>query len=620
MRCLLLFLSIFLTVCCRLALASNKYEALDPQLPRRRSGTVDIVEVDGEEVALCHILGLLAASHPDRDGDGDRCDPVHLQIKYNEMAAILLAIDHFNHRDTSVVPELASLTECPIRFTSELHDDHHNPSHAVKILTRIFAERDPESRDSSNGTASPQLPMPCAVHGAGWSSVSKPSAVVTGSYGLPQMSYLSTSPELSQRWNYPTFSRAVPTDAAAASAAVRFLGEHCQARHVAVLFINDSYGNEFHRAFREFALEAYDMNVVSVPLPIEPTKENIDDAMAAIADSGFRYVFAIIFEQHYDSVMTAAVQNGVAGTGKHFWLIGNDGIRHMLEEIEYEKGSDLAVATEGIGVLPEFGGEPVAEGYQKFLSAWKRQGPEDVEYFNSKVPVIDNLPGSDCYSPESPSDYFQTEIPPSTSAFAYDTVMALGLGACRAYNKETLGLDGREHDAEILRRTKFEGATGLVHIDEDIASRNPLTFTYVVLNVVTASNKESSSTFTRFETPETILLTPNDEGTDWEVMVKAPFVFPDGSTTPPEDLSPVEENKNYVGGLRIFGYVLFSVVAALSVCFAIWTWANREKRVVRASQPIFLGIILTGVLILGSAIIPLSIDDEHHSPWACNIS
>ena len=354
--------------------------------PHRRSGTVDLANIDngngGKEVAICHILGLLAASHPDDDDDDLlRCDPSHLETKYSEMVGALLAIQHFNARNGSVVPDLGQpqYQNCPIKLTSEWHDDHHNPSHAVQVLTRIFAERF-NSRGQQNDNATtiptttpPLLPMPCAVHGAGWSSVSKPTAVVTGSYGLPQMSYLSTSPELSQRWNYPTFSRAVPTDAAAASAAARFF-DYCDARHVAVLFLNDSYGNEFHRAFREVGMQNYDMNVLSVPLPIEPTQQDIDDATKTIAKSGYHYMFAIIFEQHFESVMSSAVQQGIAGTGDHFWLLGNNGIKEMLQkkEASYEPGSELAIATKGIGILPEFGGQPISSGFQRFLNAWKK--------------------------------------------------------------------------------------------------------------------------------------------------------------------------------------------------------------------------------------------------------
>ena len=217
--------------------------------------------------------------------------------------------------------------------------------------------------------------------------------------------------------------------------------------------------------------------------------------------------------------------------------------------------------------------------------------PGDVEYFNSKLPTIDDQPGAECYMPPEPANYFQTYAPQPPAAFAYDTAMAIGLGACRAYNdnndNDHPALDGHAHDAEIVQNTNFEGATGLVHIDN--ASRNPLTFAYVVLNAVISNGNindspGSSSGRIAFDAPESILFKPNDEGTDWILVEQQPFIFPDGTATPPPDLTPIVEDMNYIGKLSILAYILFSIVAILSSYCSYWAWSNRRKRVVRASQ------------------------------------
>ena len=78
----------------------------------------------------------------------------------------------------------------------------------------------------------------------------------------------------------------------------------------------------------------------------------------------------------------------------------------------------------------------------------------------------------------------------------------------------------------------------------------------------------------------------------------------------PITLPPVAVDHNILGNLKILGYVLFSIVAISSIMATAWVWFNRETHVVRVAQPVFLYMIGAGTLILGSAIIPLTFDDE----------
>lgn len=98
----------------------------------------------------------------------------------------------------------------------------------------------------------------------------------------------------------------------------------------------------------------------------------------------------------------------------------------------------------------------------------------------------------------------------------------------------------------------------------------------------------------------------------------------------PLQLPPVEFDFNYIGNIAIVGYVLCALIMGASIGFMGWTWMNRKNQVVTSSQPIFLAMICMGALLMGSAIIPLSIDDENHSqrgadiacmssPWLINI-
>lgn len=76
----------------------------------------------------------------------------------------------------------------------------------------------------------------------------------------------------------------------------------------------------------------------------------------------------------------------------------------------------------------------------------------------------------------------------------------------------------------------------------------------------------------------------------------------------PEELPTVDVNENLISDLKIVGYLFFSIVACLALTCMAWTYIHRNGTVVRSSQPVFLIMMATGVLIMASAMIPLSFE------------
>jgi hypothetical protein len=77
----------------------------------------------------------------------------------------------------------------------------------------------------------------------------------------------------------------------------------------------------------------------------------------------------------------------------------------------------------------------------------------------------------------------------------------------------------------------------------------------------------------------------------------------------PDELPRLDVDQSLLGNLKYTGFTCFGVVAALVVIFISWTLVNRTSMVVKASQPFFLVMTATGVLILAATMIPLSFDD-----------
>lgn len=80
---------------------------------------------------------------------------------------------------------------------------------------------------------------------------------------------------------------------------------------------------------------------------------------------------------------------------------------------------------------------------------------------------------------------------------------------------------------------------------------------------------------------------------------------------PPEEL-------NQLGSVRYVGWGLAAVVVCSALYMISWVVMNRKERIVKILQPAFLIMISLGVMVMGTAMIPLGIDDEIASDSACS--
>ena len=88
-------------------------------------------------------------------------------------------------------------------------------------------------------------------------------------------------------------------------------------------------------------------------------------------------------------------------------------------------------------------------------------------------------------------------------------------------------------------------------------------------------------------------------GTNVIEHTKIPYVLPE-----------LTVDHNLLQGLSVLGFACFGIIAASCLAASIWTYRNRQVYVVKSSQPLFLMMISVGVFLLGSTLIPLSLDDS----------
>ena len=78
----------------------------------------------------------------------------------------------------------------------------------------------------------------------------------------------------------------------------------------------------------------------------------------------------------------------------------------------------------------------------------------------------------------------------------------------------------------------------------------------------------------------------------------------------PLTLPELTVDHNLISHLRIIGYILLAIILSTAGVCIIWAVTQRNHAVVKAAQPVFLMLVAAGVVILGSTIVPLSMDDD----------
>eukprot|EP00536_Pseudo-nitzschia_multiseries_P007387 jgi/Psemu1/240179/estExt_Genewise1.C_1740029 len=557
-------------------------------LPREDEQVLDVLrnyvdEDDGgsaKDIAFCQIVLVAPLSINDTGG--------FYGAGYEMTVGILLALSHLNEGNGTLVQEVEGLNErCNVRFTPKV----------VGITMKQVVKLTDDSATR----------LPSAFLGAFRSSVSGPTSIITSLHGYPQVSGASTSAQLDDKSQYPKFARTIPSDDGVAVAIIEHLSVSLGLEHVAVININDAFGNSFVNGLKDAAANAAP-NMTIVQIPIDGTQESIEQAIASLKQSKYRFVFCIAFAHMHNPIMEEASRKGVAGNGEHNWMFA-DGFAGVLSDVEFEKGSALHKAYRGTGMLVSSAkAGPQLRPFSDSMLALKNK--EDYHYMNTILPHFDQTPYFDINST------FMDPIVYDYTLFFYDAAILLGLAACDG-TAENLMMTGDTFYNRIVNIPSFEGLSGTVHLDPTTGTREPLSAYYTLSNYVEEErfDEETGKTMVKFR----MITTDMYSNRTWSSLVD--YTFNDGTSNPPKGIpSPIIEDNLILPWIRVLMLILCALAMLLSIGFALWTWYHRETRVVAASQPVFLLLICIGCFIIASAIIPLQFDLNIADIQGCTIA
>ncbi|XP_061741459.1 metabotropic glutamate receptor 4-like isoform X1 [Nerophis ophidion] len=289
------------------------------------------IRIDGD-ISLGGLFPVHARGH-----DGKPCGELKKEKGIHRLEAMLFALDRINN-DNNLLPN--------ITLGARILDTCSRDTHALEqSLTFVQALIEKDGTDvKCLGGGAPIITKPervVGVIGASSSSVSIMVANILRLFKIPQVSYASTAPELSDNTRYDFFSRVVPPDTYQAQAMVDIV-KAMRWNYVSTVASEGNYGESGVDAFIQKSREDGSVCISqSVKIPREPKQGEFDKVIRRLRENpNARVVIIFANEDDIRRLLDAAKKANQTG---HFIWVGSDSwgskISPVLHQEEMAEGA-----------------------------------------------------------------------------------------------------------------------------------------------------------------------------------------------------------------------------------------------------------------------------------------
>lgn len=542
-------------------------------------------------------------------------------LGFSHAAAALLALDQFQDRSKSVVPELPMLAMgCSVDWNISAVDSESSGAGTVNALYDLVTSNNP---------------FQAVVGGYQYGEIPALDLTTTANgMAIPSVAYGGSNLRVVQFSQFPFSTRTYPDTLALGQPLIDYLS---------MTLNRTNYYGLISPAFSEVAAQLQqqvqtqatemthmDMNMemsletYAVQYRVTPTLpgNSAVEALQEMKITGYRTLLLFLdnWEVELPIMAQAAAATGMDTAGYLWVLVGNLQIPYLTSDMISEPVKAFLTGSLLIQPVEPFNWIMMNEK-DPFLNVWKNQGPDFVSRVNAMTP--------DGIAFHADADYFQQYAPQSGAAFLFDAVMSIFLGACQVepglWSSPLFG--NRLHVGEI-HKLDFTGASGQVRFEDTVGYTGsranatvslgmynllvPGTNNVTVLVAVRPGEKSSKMNSMNGMTSSTHdkMGSMTDDMSQmgmWEVQNTV--VFKGGFTTGPVLRTP---NNDYLGrNARIVGFTLFALVNTFFIACGLWVYRYREKKIVRAAQPVFLYLLLVGSFLISLCIVTNSFDESY---------
>uniref|UniRef100_A0A6I8RMH8 Glutamate receptor, metabotropic 6 n=1 Tax=Xenopus tropicalis TaxID=8364 RepID=A0A6I8RMH8_XENTR len=288
------------------------------------------------------ILGGLFPVHA-RGERGVPCGDLKKEKGIHRLEAMMYAIDQIN-KDSDLLPNIT----LGVRILDTCSRDTYALEQSLTFVQALI-EKDASDVRCANGDP-PIFTKPdkiVGVIGAAASSVSIMVANILRLFKIPQISYASTAPELSDNSRYDFYSRVVPPDSYQAQAMVDIvtaLGWN----YVSTLASEGNYGESGVEAFTQLSREIGGVCIAqSLKIPREPKVGEFDKIIRRLLETpNARAIIIFANEDDIRRILEAAKRNNQTG---HFLWIGSDSWGSKIAPVYQQE----EIAEGAVTILPK---------------------------------------------------------------------------------------------------------------------------------------------------------------------------------------------------------------------------------------------------------------------------
>nr|XP_060622283.1 metabotropic glutamate receptor 7 isoform X3 [Anolis sagrei ordinatus] len=291
-------------------------------------------------------------------GPGGPCGDIKREAGIHRLEAMLYALDQINSD-----PELLPNVTLGARILDTCSRDTYALEQSLTFVQALI-QKDTSDVRCTNGEP-PVFVRPekvLGVVGAAGSSVSIMVANILRLFQIPQISYASTAPELSDDRRYDFFSRVVPPDSFQAQAMVDIV-RALRWNYVSTLASEGSYGEKGVESFIQLSRESGDLCIaqsLKIPQDRKDKTFEFDKIIKLLLDTpGARAIIVFAYDEDIKQILAAAKRAGQVG---HFLWVASDSWGSKMSPIFHHED----VAEGAITILPK---RATIEGFDTYFTS-----------------------------------------------------------------------------------------------------------------------------------------------------------------------------------------------------------------------------------------------------------
>ncbi|UJR22815.1 hypothetical protein I4U23_025845 [Adineta vaga] len=348
----------------------DNYHHYPPKFRAPHSPMYDYIYIPGDI-----ILGGFFPIHqpPSNDLGSMQCTAIKRERGIQRLEAMLFALDVVNTRSSHLMSTV--LANSNIRFGALIYDSCDYESYAVErafnmLLPSVHQCISLDHRNESSVIA--------GVIGSASSIVSMAIADILRLAEIPQISYASTSTELSEKPRFQFFSRVVPPDTYQAEAVVSII-QFLNWTYVAVIKETGSYGERLTDDFKTKLKNKTICIAGELSVNVKDSNTYVRVIRELFEDEKYRFVVGVIIFAQEDSVRQILNQTASKNELNGRWVfLGTDGWGKKWYPVE----NFGRAAINAITIAPKL--YPITafdEYFTKLIPSKNTRNPWFVEYW-----------------------------------------------------------------------------------------------------------------------------------------------------------------------------------------------------------------------------------------------